>query len=316
MPAHSDPRVDLTTIIVTHDNADIIERCIAAVGVAAVRHTQEIIVVDNASSDGTPGMVARAAPEADVVVLGHNAGFAAANNVGRARASGRFLALVNSDCFPDPGALDVLVDAALRNPFVGLVGGRLRYDDGRHQSSAGSLPTLGSELWLALGLHRLPLTERLGVGILYSARLYGRARRVGWVSGALCVARHEIGPLPELGFMYGEDVEWAEQAARAGYETWIEPAATAVHLGGASVARSTNAGYMEQRSAEALIRWFARRGSAQLLAIKVILCLHALLRLALAAIMLPLRKQFAVAALRRFRAMLVTAATFMPTTRA
>jgi GT2 family glycosyltransferase len=302
---HSGPT--LTTIVVTHDNADIVGRCLAAVRAAAVRHSQEIVVVDNASSDGTPEVARRAAPDAEVVELECNLGFAAANNVGIAHARGRLVALVNSDCFPDPGALDRLIDALDARPAAGLAGGRLRFDDGRHQSSGGALPTLFSELWLALGLHRFVLTERFGVAILWSPRLYERPRRAGWVSGAFCVARREIGPLPELGFMYGEDAAWAAQASARGYEAWLEPAAGAVHLGGASVARE-RAGYAEARSVEALLRWFGARGRGQLAAERAILCLHAGLRLAGATILLPRRRAFAVRTIRRYSVMLRAAA--------
>lgn len=301
---HSVAAPDVTTIVVTHNNAEIIDRCLLAVRSAAVRHTQRIVVVDNASWDGTPERVAQVAPEADLIALKHNVGFAAGNNIGRQRASSRFLALVNSDCFPDPGAIDLLVDAALSRPDAGLVGGRLRYEDGRPQSSAGQQPTLVSVLWLAVGMHRLPLTERFGIGMQYPPRLCDRSRAVGWVSGAFCLARREIGPLPELGFMYGEDVEWAAQVHDLGYECWVEPRATAVHLGGASVARMSAAGFTERRSVEALIRWFARRGRAQVVLIRVILCIHALLRLAGATAIWLLDRRAGRAAICRFWAML------------
>lgn len=293
----------MTTVIVTHDNADIIEPCLAAVAAACSRHVQEIIVVDNGSRDGTPDLVRRVAPEVKLIALSANRGFAAANNIGRGRGGGRFVALINSDCFPDPGSIDLLLGALQGRPAAGLAGGSLRHADGRRQSSAGQLPTIVSELWLALGLHRFPPTAPLGIGNLHAAGLYERPRRVGWVSGAFCLARREIGPMPELGFMYGEDIEWAAQAAEGGFEVWLEPAARALHLGGASAAKS-GSGFMEARRVEALIRWFGRRGRGHVVLIRIVMFLHALLRLAASFALQPFRPRFASDSRVRFQVML------------
>jgi GT2 family glycosyltransferase len=296
-------------IVVTHDNADIIERCLSAVEAATRRYSQQVLVVDNASVDGTPEVARRVAPDAEVLALDGNEGFAAANNRGMARARGRYIALVNSDCFPDPGAVDALLDAIEQEPSAGLVGGRLRFADGSHQASAGQAPTLRSELWLALGLHRPAATGHMGIGILFSPQLYDRPRRVGWVSGAFCVARREVGPMPDSAFMYGEDVEWAAQAAAKGFEAWLEPRASAVHLGGASVKSSEAAGFVEVKRVEATLRWFARRGRPYVVAERCILCLHAALRLGGALLALPLRSEGSGATVRRFWKMLRAAST-------
>jgi N-acetylglucosaminyl-diphospho-decaprenol L-rhamnosyltransferase len=300
----SDDRPDLTTIVVTWKSADLIGRCLGALCEAAHRHSQEIIVLDNGSDDGTPAVAARAAPDARIISFPSNRGFAAANNVGIAMARGRFVALVNSDCFPDAGALDVLVSALERDPSVGLVGGQLRYGDGRLQPSGGALPTLRSELWLALGLHRAPIVKGLGVGILAAESLCDRPRRVGWVSGAFCVARPEIGPMPDRAFLYGEDVEWGAQAERNGFEVRIDPRATAVHLNSASVGRWLGPGYVEARRVESALRWFATRGAVPVALERGILLVYALLRLVAAAALVPIQGRRSVATMRRFATML------------
>src|SRR5438067_10866801 len=103
---------DLTTIVVTWRNAEIVGRCLAAIESAAVRVTQEVIVVDNGSDDGTAEAAAAASASARIVKLRENRGFAAATNVAISMARGRFLGLVNSDCVPDPVSLDVLGDVS------------------------------------------------------------------------------------------------------------------------------------------------------------------------------------------------------------
>ena len=316
MTASRAGRPDLSTIVVTWRNAEVIARCLGSIRSAALEHPQEIIVVDNASDDGTPDVAATAEPGARVVKLPGNFGFAAANNAGLSHARGRYAALVNSDCFPDPGALDALVDALDESPAIGIVGGKLRYEDGRHQPSAGSLPTLRTELWLALGLHRAPMTARLGIGLLSAEALYLRARRVGWVTGAFCAFRPEVGLLPGEGFMYGEDVEWAAQAHAKGFEVRLEPRATAMHLNAYSVSRSLPRGFREASRVDHALRWFASRGPLPLAAERAILSLHALVRLVAAAALIPIRPRRGVANLRSsgalFRSALTRARVSMP----
>jgi GT2 family glycosyltransferase len=285
---------------VTHQNADLVERCIDALRQAVQRHVQEIIVVDNASTDGTPQAVVALEPTARVLALSRNVGFAAANNVALSRARGRYVALINSDCFPQKGALDILIEAADRHPAAGLVGGTLRYGDGKHQPSAGCLPTLGSELWLAMGLHRAPLLERRGIGLLFAESLYRHRRTVGWVSGAFCIARPAIGEMPTGGFMYGEDVEWARQAAERGFEVWLEPAASAVHLGGHSVSRSQDPYFVDTQRVRFALRWFAPRGLGAVLLERLILLLHASVRLLAILLMVPFGNRSASGAITRF----------------
>jgi GT2 family glycosyltransferase len=208
-------------------------------------------------------------------------GFAKA--VGRAWnvAKGSYVALVNSDAFLDRGCIDTLVDALRRRREVGIVGAKLRYPDGRSQPSAGTFPSLVSGLWVALFLHRLPGASRLGVGYLADDRLYRRPRRVEWVSAAVCAARAEAGPPPCSSFMYGEDVEWARAANAAGLQVWTEPAATAVHVGRASVDQSQEHGFAQRRRAQFELAWFARRGGLAVLASRLVLIVHALARMSI-----------------------------------
>ena len=287
----------------------MIARCLTAVRGAASRYSQEIVVVDNASDDGTALEATRAAPEARIVVLPDNGGFAAGSNVGIAMGRGRFVALVNGDCFPDPGSLDLLVDVLEQDPEVGIVGGRLRYADGSHHPSAGTLPTLRSELWVALGLHRAPVVERLGIGFFAAESLYRRPRRAGWVTGAFCAARSEIGRLPDGSFMYGEDVEWGAQAASRGFEVRIDPRATAMHMNAYSLRQLGAVGFREARRVEAALRWFAPRGATTVNIERAILSLHALLRLAAAAALVPVRGRRGTAPILRFAALLRAALT-------
>jgi GT2 family glycosyltransferase len=280
-PPDADPtRPEASVIVVTHNNESLIADCLRSVQAALRVNTYEVIVVDNHSSDGTLAAI----PEevsARVLALERNVGFAAANNAGIQVSRGRLIVLVNSDAFPDPGSIDRLIEAIDGLPGAGIVGGRLRYPTGKQQPSFGRFPSLLGGLWVALLLHRMPLTARAGIGVSAHPALYRRRRRVDWVTAAFCVARRETGPLPADAFMYGEDVAWARACRSSGLEVWFDSDATAVHIGRASVDQSQDPGFAQRRRAQFELEWFAGRGRLAKLAARAVLAIHALVRLAL-----------------------------------
>lgn len=271
----------VSVVVVTHNNSQLVTACFDAIFNSLGTYSAEVIVVDNASTDGTPDVIARGRWPVTVIPLEENVGFAEAVNVAWGVSQGRYFALVNSDAFPDPGCIDKLVGTLERTPRVGMVGPKLRYPSGRLQPSAGTFPSLLGGLWVALFLHRVPGLSRLGIGYLTDERLYRRPRRVDWVSAAVCVARSEAGPLPTSSFMYGEDVDWALACRNAGLEVWLEPTATAIHVGRASVDQSQDIGFAQRRRAQFELAWFARRGPLAQLVARLTLLVHALMRLLL-----------------------------------
>jgi hypothetical protein len=271
----------VTVVIVTHNNRELVGKCLEAVVESVRSHPSQIIVVDNHSMDGTAEAVEAGAWPVEIIKLHENVGFARAVNEAWARARGRYVALVNSDAFPDAGCVDRMVNALEQRSQAGIVGARLRYPAGRLQPSAGTFPSLLGDLWVALFLHRSPGLSRLGIGYLANERLYLQPRRVDWVSAAVCAARAEAGPLPTSSFMYGEDVEWAAECREAGWEVWLEPAASAVHVGRASVEQSQDAGFAQRRRVQFELAWFAPRGPVVVVLARFVLLTHALLRLGL-----------------------------------
>jgi GT2 family glycosyltransferase len=272
---------DVSVIVVTHNNESLIVGCLRAIHAGIVRNSYEVIVVDNDSTDGTLAAIPDDLKPWRVIALEKNIGFAQANNAGIEVCRGRLVALVNSDAFPDPGSIDRLVEAIDKLPHAGIVGARLRYPSGRPQPSVGRFPSLTGGLWVALFLHRMPLSARLNIGVCAHPSLYRARQRVDWVTAAFCVARREVGYLPAGGFMYGEDIEWALACSQAQLQVWLEPAATAVHIGRASVDQSQSPGFAQERRAQFELEWFARRGLLVQLAARVVLVVHALLRLIL-----------------------------------
>lgn len=270
---------DASVVVVTHQSAAIIGRCLSALQ-DSTRRSLEVIVVDAASSDGSA--VHARALGATVIELTDNVGFAAATNVGMRAASGRYLVLLNPDAFVDHGAIDALIERLEARPRIGIAGAVLRYPDGQHQPSAGPFPSLTGNLWIAFGLHRAPIAARTGIGLFAHPALYRVARRVDWVTGALVAARREVGPLPEDTFMYGEDVLWARRAAERGLETWVEPRATAVHALSHSVVVSFGISRKQRARVQFEDLWFVAQGRTTWWASRVVLVVHALVRLAAA----------------------------------
>src|SRR5881396_1514977 len=160
---------EASVIVVSYNSAELLPRCLSAIARGAQSRAVEVIVVDNASRDGSADAARRLG--ASVVALHRNIGFAAANNRALAFARGHFVVLVNPDAFPDVGTIDALISRLESSTRVGIVGGVLRYPSGAHQPSAGQFPSLHGGLWVALGLHRAPALARLGIGFMAHAAL-------------------------------------------------------------------------------------------------------------------------------------------------
>lgn len=226
---------DLSVIIVNWNTRDLLARCLETALAEAGGLTLELIVVDNASSDDSAAMVRARFPQAQLIANSANVGFARANNQGARCATGRYLLLLNSDAFPEPGALPALAALADAQPRAGLIGAQLRNADGSFQASHTPFPTLGREFLILSGL------GRLFFGPHFPSRGPDEARGpqpVDYVEGACMLVRPDayaaVGGLDEGYFMYAEDVDLCHALRRAGWQVWYHPGARLVHLGSAS----------------------------------------------------------------------------------
>ncbi|MGB0385942.1 MAG: glycosyltransferase family 2 protein, partial [Ardenticatenaceae bacterium] len=131
----------LSIIIVSWNTCDLLRRCLASIEAGRGELVVEVIVVDNGSHDGTPEMVRAEFPGVIVVEPGANLGFSAGNNVGLARASGKWLMLLNPDTEVMGEALPVLVRFLEAHPSVGVVGPDLFYADGSRQATRHRFPS-------------------------------------------------------------------------------------------------------------------------------------------------------------------------------
>jgi N-acetylglucosaminyl-diphospho-decaprenol L-rhamnosyltransferase len=272
------PAPDLSAVIVSFHTRDLLAACLASLPDAAGGLTCEAIVVDNDSRDGSADMVRQRFPQAVLIEVGKNLGFAQAMNLGLARAQGRVVCWLNPDCVATPGSLAGLVKQLDADARVGAVGPRLVYPDGRVQPSAQAFPGPIRVLYHFIGLRALagaawlrPVWRRVGRmagpmtrSYLDSMESAPEPRSVDWLSGACLAARahvaSEVGPLDEGYFMYCEDTDWCHRVRALGYDVRYLPELKIVHHVGASRASNPEAVYHYYRS---LLRYFLKYRSAQ-----------------------------------------------------
>jgi len=250
--------VALSVLMVAYRNPELTRASLASVYAQTRTEPFEVIVVDNASGDGTPDMIEREFPAVRLVRSETNLGFARANNVAARAARGEHLLLLNPDTIVLDGALDRLLAFGRANP-PGLYGGRtLRPEGGLDPSSCWGAQTPWSALCFATGLStafpRHPLLDPEALG----GWERDTVREVGVVTGCLLLVRRDtweaLGGFDERFFMYGEDADLSARARARGKRVAICPDATIVHVVGASSAGSAAKMTMVLRARATLMR--------------------------------------------------------------
>ena len=223
---------DLSVVIVNFNTRDELRDCLNSV--LAETHPAEVIVVDNASSDGSVEMLHGEFPNLRLIRNSENFGFAKASNQGIKVSTGRYVILLNPDCTVRPGAFSELVHFGDGNPGVGIFGLKILNPDGTVFESCRRFPTLAAGIFRNAILARLFPNNPYIKEYLMADWDHSEVAEVDWVSGAALVARREtldqIGLLDERFFMYCEDVDIAYRAKQAGWKVMYFPGATVVHL--------------------------------------------------------------------------------------
>jgi GT2 family glycosyltransferase len=228
-------RPDLTVAIVNWNGRGILADCLRSVFATDAGIRTEVIVVDNASSDGSQAMVKAEFPGVTLVENGENRGFAAANNQAMSMAHGRHVLLLNSDTVVHGDVLAATVRFLDARPEVGAFACRVLNRDGSEQQVARPAPHWW-RLWLwTFGAERL--SGRTDAGHPSRDRLEGE-RDAGMLAGCYLAVPASVvatvGALDERYFFFGEDADWCERIRRAGKQVVQAPVGTITHLGGAS----------------------------------------------------------------------------------
>lgn len=231
--------MDLSIFVVSYNTRELTRRCLRAIVASEIRASYEIIVVDNASVDGSADAIEREFPSVRLVRSDTNLGFAAGNNLARRHASGERFLLLNPDTRVQPDAIERLLAFSIAHPEAGITGGRTLNDDGSlNPWSCRGRPTPWSMFCQATGL-----TTRFRMHPLFDPASLGpwqrdSVREVDVVVGCFLMIHREL--WDELGgfdpafFMYGEETDLCLRARQRGYRPMITPDAVIVHHGAAS----------------------------------------------------------------------------------
>jgi GT2 family glycosyltransferase len=237
-------------VIVNYKSADLVIDCLGSLAAEARELGLRVIVVDNASPDGSADRIEGAiaargwADWAELLPAGRNGGFSAGNNAAlrvllASDEPPDYLWLLNPDTVVRPGAARELVEFLDSHPRAGLAGSRLENADGTVARSAFRFPGVVSEFENGA---RLGLVSRLLSRFAVAPPPRDEEHRADWLSGASVLVRREVfaevGLLDEGFFLYFEDVDFCRRAWSAGWECWHVPSSRVVHLEGQSTGMS------------------------------------------------------------------------------
>lgn len=230
--------IDLSIVIISYNTLELTKACLDSVIPRLGSLLAEIIVVDNASADGSAEMVKERFPSVRLIQNKVNVGFAAANNQAFLLAQGEFVLLLNSDTVVLGDVLPKSVDYLRVHSLVGAMGCRVLNTDRSMQRTCSGYPTLLRLLNMTLGLDRLPVINMLDS---YQLRKWQRDtdREVEVISGCYLLVRRSIiesvGPLDDAFFFFGEETDWCLRIRRAGWKLRFSPVGEIIHHGGGSV---------------------------------------------------------------------------------
>jgi len=242
--------MDLSVIIVSYNTRELLRGCLGSVLADVDPGLEyEVIVVDNASADGSVAMIRDSFAQVRLLANSQNRGFAASNNQAIRQSSGQYVILLNPDTLVRKGALASLMAALEERRDAGVVGPKLLFPDGSFQHSAFTFPTLAMIL-----LDFFPLHYRLldsGINGRYPRGLYERAEPfpIDHPLGAALMVRRavidEVGLLDESFFMYCEEIDWCLRIKEAGWRILCVPRAEIVHHVGQSTRQFRDEMYVE-----------------------------------------------------------------------
>ncbi|MGE5469635.1 MAG: glycosyltransferase family 2 protein [Bacteroidota bacterium] len=231
--------IDITVIMVSYNTEALLPLALNALQRAAKAVTLQVIIVDNASRDGSVELIRRDFPECELIVNQQNVGFGRANNQALELVRGRYVLLLNTDAFVAPDTLRKTLTYMDAHPRCGVLGVRLVGRDGEVQPSALNFMTPWALFLNRTGWHRFfpwvrPVDD--------PQRDTAQVQKCDWVPGCYYLIRKrlidEVGLFDPRYFLYSEEVDHCFAAKKAGWDVIYFPETTVVHLGGES-ARSS-----------------------------------------------------------------------------
>ncbi|MCX6375738.1 MAG: glycosyltransferase family 2 protein [Armatimonadetes bacterium] len=223
----------LSIVVVNWNTRELLRACIRSIYATLDPISFEVIVVDNASDDGSAEMVSSDFPEVLLVRNDENVGFAAANNIGLRRASGEFVMLLNPDTELCPGSVARMLDFIKSRPDVGMVGPKLVCADGALQINGQRFPTFLREVMCLTRLSRV-FRRYHDSRLAWCREDFDINAEVDALAGACMLVRKTVadgvGLLDESFFLYYEDTDWCCRIKKAGWKIWYLGEAVIIHV--------------------------------------------------------------------------------------
>jgi N-acetylglucosaminyl-diphospho-decaprenol L-rhamnosyltransferase len=241
MTAHQFDQVLLCVVIVNYRTPKLVTECLASLLPEINEIDARVVVVDNRSDDNSSEIIRAWLATNDVegkttfIQSNQNAGFAAGNNIGIKACNAQYYLLLNSDTLVRSGAIQIMLDTAIRIPDAGMISPRLEWPDSTGQGSCFRFPSPFSELTDASDTG---IIDRFFGKYIVAMPVQTQIARPEWTSFACVLIKddvlRQVGLLDEGYFMYFEDIEFCHRARQAGWMIAHNPAARVVHLRGGS----------------------------------------------------------------------------------
>lgn len=234
--------IDVSILILNYKTCELTLQAIRSIYQSITSYSYEIILVDNASNDGSVETFRKEYPKLALIDNQENVGFAKANNQAMELAQGRFVLLLNSDTVIQPDTLETMIRFMDERPEVGASGCKIILPDGSlDKACKRGFPTPSASFYYAFGFSKLfphvPGFNQYQLGYLDPDEDYS----IDCLVGAFMMVRREaieqVGGLDEQFFMYGEDIDWCYRIKQAGWTIWYYPKTYIVHYKGASSRR-------------------------------------------------------------------------------
>lgn len=233
--------VDLSVVIVNWNTGDYLKECLKSLQPWLKPEAPlkvEVLVVDNASSDGSTFLVQQDFPQVKLIANEENRGWAGGNNQGIQESRGRYILLLNPDTLLLPGSLDHLVQFLEDHPEAGAVAPKLLYPDGTVQPSLRSFPYPCYLFYDSIGLSRLFPKSRKFSAYRMGYFQYDKVVEVDQPMGSALLLRRsaleEVGLIDEDFPIFFNDVDWCYRAKQKGWKIYFLPEAQIIHYGGQS----------------------------------------------------------------------------------
>jgi GT2 family glycosyltransferase len=271
----------VSLVILNYNTRDITDVCID-LALKAVKYcekttknTAEIIVVDNASSDGSVEMIKKKYPQIKLIVNPTNAGVSIGYNVGmRASKGSDFILLLNSDLYLEEDSIANSFDFMEKNPDCDVMICKLFNAEHKFETYGGHLPTPKRTIFWLLGFESIPfIKDRIKKIYGYNKDLYKKDFQVEWAPTCFYFLKYavfrETGGNDERIFLYMDDLEWCKRIHDAGFKFLFTPKFTSTHLCGASTDKKFHKLYILQRQVQG-IKYYQKKHHPKTLGIVMV----------------------------------------------